>query len=279
MSEIYKLSDKVHAKSMVSLSVYNVGRQKCTPLYQWGPGVRDHYLLHYVISGHGTYTLGETTYQLSQGDLFAVFPNTIVKYQADPKDPWEYQWVGFAGSDAASIMESTDLSIKAPVLTQLPWGTSLLAQMQKIHSAFGNSFYDAVRMTGELYLALGLLLQNSSENHLPDNADFRIVRQSIAYMESHYSYNISIDDVASYVGVSRSTLYRQFMKYLQTSPKEYLDDFRIRRACLLLQETDLPVSSIAASIGIQNSLYFSRAFHKHLGVAPVEFRKKMQKNS
>ncbi len=279
MSDIYKVSDKVHAKSMVSLSVYNVGRQKCTPLYQWGPGVRDHYLIHYVISGHGTYTVGAVTYSLAPGDLFLVFPNTIVKYQADPKDPWEYQWVGFAGSDAAAIIESTDFTLEHPVLSNLACRFEFLEQMQKIHSAFGNTFCDAVRMTGELYLALGLLLQNSSHSLLPDNADLRNVRQSIAYMESHYSYNISIDDVAAYAGISRSTLYRQFMKYLRISPKEYLDDFRIRRACLLLQDTDLSVSSIAASIGIQNSLYFSRTFRKHLGVAPVEFRKRMKKSN
>ena len=40
------------------LSVKNVGFQQCTPGYRWGAGVRDHYLIHYVVSGRGTFTPG-----------------------------------------------------------------------------------------------------------------------------------------------------------------------------------------------------------------------------
>ena len=40
------------------LSVKNVGFQQCTPGYRWGAGVRDHYLIHYVVSGRGTFTGG-----------------------------------------------------------------------------------------------------------------------------------------------------------------------------------------------------------------------------
>lgn len=49
MPHHYKNSYKVTEKELVSLSVYNVGFQKCDALYQWGPGIRDHYLIHYII--------------------------------------------------------------------------------------------------------------------------------------------------------------------------------------------------------------------------------------
>ena len=54
MQEKYKNSYKATEKELVSLSVYNVGYQNCDPGYQWGPGIRDHYLIHYIISGKGT---------------------------------------------------------------------------------------------------------------------------------------------------------------------------------------------------------------------------------
>ena len=53
MYEKYKNSYKVTEKELVSLSVYNVGFQRCDSLYQWGPGIRDHYLIHYIIAGGG----------------------------------------------------------------------------------------------------------------------------------------------------------------------------------------------------------------------------------
>ena len=58
MYEKYKNSYKVTEKELVSLSVYNVGFQRCDSLYQWGPGIRDHYLIHYIISGKGFYKIG-----------------------------------------------------------------------------------------------------------------------------------------------------------------------------------------------------------------------------
>lgn len=60
MPHHYKNSYKVTEKELVSLSVYNVGFQKCDALYQWGPGIRDHYLIHYIISGKGTYRVGRS---------------------------------------------------------------------------------------------------------------------------------------------------------------------------------------------------------------------------
>ena len=63
-------SYKVTEKELVSLSVYNVGFRNVTPLYQWGPGIRDHYLIHYIISGKGTYRVAGQTYHLSGGDTF-----------------------------------------------------------------------------------------------------------------------------------------------------------------------------------------------------------------
>ena len=72
MYEKYKNSYKVTEKELVSLSVYNVGFQRCDSLYQWGPGIRDHYLIHYIISGKGFYKIGKRTYELQAGGSFLV---------------------------------------------------------------------------------------------------------------------------------------------------------------------------------------------------------------
>ena len=113
----YKNSYKVTEKELVSLSVYNVGFQNCDPLCQWGPGIRDHYLIHYIISGKGYYKVNNKTYTLVAGDTFLVYPNTEVIYYADENEPWEYAWVGFTGSDALLILQATDFSVTSPVIS------------------------------------------------------------------------------------------------------------------------------------------------------------------
>ena len=78
MNNKYKNSYIVKEKELVSLSVYNVGFQSCDSLYQWGPGIRDHYLIHYIISGKGRYTVNGEVHMLTPGDAFLVYPNTEV---------------------------------------------------------------------------------------------------------------------------------------------------------------------------------------------------------
>ena len=63
-----------------------------------------------------------------------------------------------------------------------------------------------------------------------------------------------------------------FIRYLEISPKEYLERYRIRKASALLRTTDLTVGSIATSVGYDNGLYFSKAFRRMTGQSPTECR-------
>ena len=99
MSDSYKHSYIVGENLLNSLSVYNVGYQKCDPEYQWGPGVRDHYCIHHIFSGSGSYMIGEKQIRLKEGDTFILYPGVEVRYCADREKPWEYGWAGFMGTD------------------------------------------------------------------------------------------------------------------------------------------------------------------------------------
>ncbi len=272
MSDEFKLSNKVEERTTISLSVYSVGRQKCSPGYEWGPGIRDHYLIHYISSGRGTYTYGGRTHSLQSGDLFLVRPDMEVSYKADGSDPWTYYWVGFAGTDAGAILEATDLSGKTNVLRGIRFGEEIKKKLRDISDAFGNTFESTVRMTGELYLLLSLMVSGASTAAPVVMDDAEHVRRAIDYIDSHYSYPISVEDIAAYVGVSRSTLFRQFRRCLSTSPKEYLDQYRIRRAAYLLRHTSLTVNSVSTSVGYDNGLYFSKVFKKAMGTSPSKYR-------
>jgi len=271
IAEPAKSSYKTAGKELTSLSVYNVGYQKCEPLYQWGPGVRDHYLIHYIISGTGTYVFGEKEFRLSAGDCFICYPDTEISYYADVLHPWEYAWVGFNGPDAALILGSTDFTRDAPYVRQSPHGQELQAAIRSIYDARGNGFTNTIQMTGQLYQLLALFVEDSVKDPLQTVAQL-YVQKATEYVAENYSYPISIEDIAGYIGVSRSQLFRCFQSVLGMSPKEYLTEYRIKQACHLLTETSFSMNAIANSLGFDNSLYFSKAFHKVQGVSPSEYR-------
>lgn len=274
----YKNSYKVEEKELVSLSVYNVGFQKCTPDYQWGPGIRDHYLIHYIISGSGCYHLNKKKYHLHDGDAFLVYPNSEISYIADHNDPWEYIWVGFTGSDAPIILQSTDFSPEEPIILKNPLGDSIQKHILKIYEARGNELEHAVEMTGYLYTLLSLFIKTSSKKNSQDTAS-NYVQKGIEYIAANYSYPITVEDIADYVGLSRSHLFRSFQNVLNESPKEYLTNFRMKQACYLLEHSDLSITVIANSVGFDNSLYFSKIFHSKKQMSPRDYRKHLSNKS
>lgn len=278
MNQNYKNSYIVSDKKLVSLAVYNVGYQKCNSLYQWGPGIRDHYLIHYIISGEGYYTTKGTTHHLQAGDSFLVYPNTEVTYYADEKNPWEYAWVGFTGSDAAMILQATDFSKSSPIINQTPDGPSIQDKILEIYDNRGNEYINAVEMTGGLYTLLAIYMANATKKSDANTAQ-SYVQKAIEFITSNYSYPITVEDIASYVGLSRSHLFRSFETVLGQSPKEYLTEFRIKQACYLLEHTNLSITAIANSLGFDNGLYFSKIFHKEVGLSPKAWRSSKKKDT
>lgn len=276
VSEPVRSSYKVTGKELMALSVYNVGYQKCEPLYKWGPGIRNHYLIHYIKSGTGTYVCMDKEYRLSAGDCFICYPNTEVSYYADSKSPWEYAWIGFYGPDANLILSSTDFTRDEPYIRSVSRGKEIQENIHEIYRARGNEFSSTIKMSGLLYQLLSLFVEESSKDNFQSTAQL-YVRSATEYITANYSYPISIEDVSAYIGISRSQLFRCFDSVLGVSPKEYLTDYRIKQACRLLAETQYSMTAIANSLGFDNSLYFSKAFHKAKGISPSEYRE--QKSS
>ena len=94
---------------------------------------------------------------------------------------------------------------------------------------------------------------------------------AIKYIQFNYSHDISVDDIAKAVGVSRSHLYRVFMSNVGQSPIDYLTGYRISEACSLLKNTGLSIAEIAVSVGFFDQFYFSRVFKRAKGMPPSKY--------
>ena len=262
---LYKYSYKYPQRELAALNVCNTGLQRCEPGYSWGPGVRDHFLIHYVISGSGVYESDGVRRELRAGDLFLSRPDMRIFYQSSADDPWEYCWVGFHGTDAELLLERIDL--EEPVLRDV--GETACRLVMQIYFSRGSRFHESTAMTGLLYQLLALLMREHPARTARERDD--TVRRACNYIENHFALPIGISDVARHVGVSRSQLYRLFVSELKLTPMQALTQVRIRHACALLRRGDLSVKAVAASVGFENPLYFSRRFHEIVGSPPTEY--------
>ena len=93
------------------------------------------------------------------------------------------------------------------------------------------------------------------------------------FIHENYRRNLSLDEIAAQSMISKSSALNLFRSYLHITPVNYLINYRLKQAALLLSHTEKKVSTISAETGFHNVDYFCRAFKKHYQVTPGEYRK------
>ncbi len=258
------------------LAVSCCGCAKTEPLHSFGPALMPHFLIHYVLSGKGRFSIQNQEYSLEAGNGFLIEPGELVFYQADEKEPWTYVWVGFGGSRAEEYVKKMGLSEKHPVFCSNN-SEELYACVRNMMEHNTSGIANDLRRNGELAVFLSLIAAETPLKEA-DDADRAntYVRKAVSFIQSNYCNPIKVTDVADFVCVNRSYLYTLFENYLGMPPQKFLSAYRITKAAELLQTTDIPIGSIALSCGYNDALVFTKAFKQVKGISPSLYRKEFQ---
>ena len=100
-----------------------------------------------------------------------------------------------------------------------------------------------------------------------------LIEQAIDYMEQHITENISCDDIASQVNLSKYYFNRLFSKHIGMTPHRYFTNLRIQYAKRLLMTTSASVEEVSEECGFDNSSNFIRLLKQRTGMTPSAFRK------
>lgn len=273
MEKAYKLSfENVQSEGLV---VANCGCSKTEPLHSFGPALKPNFVIHFVLSGKGVFSMEGRKYQLEAGSGFLIPPGELAFYQADEKDPWTYIWVGFSGNKAWEYIRSIGLSSHAPIF-QSEEHEKLYACVKDMmeHSTYSAS--NELRRIGQLHIFLSMVVK---ENPIEEEAvkGNQYVKRAIEYIQSNYHFPIKVTDVADYVCINRSYLYSLFQETLEMSPRQFLSRYRITKAAELLLTSSLSVESIALSTGYNDPFVFTKAFKQLKGMSPTAYRKEKKK--
>lgn len=271
MEKAYKLEFQNEMSGELILNC--CGCSKTEPLHSFGPAVKPHYLIHYVLRGKGKFVMDGKEYPLESGFGFLIEPGELAFYQADEEDPWTYVWVGFSGAKAGDYVRSMGLSAAHPVFAS-EYADELYQTVKDMmeHNTYGLA--NDLRRNGQLGIFLSIIARTASVQNKgeTDKANLYVSR-AVDFIRSNYCNPIRVTDVADYVCVNRSYLYTLFMENLSMSPQQFLTTFRLAKAVELLQMTELPIESIAISCGYSDPLVFTKAFRQMKGISPSGYRK------
>lgn len=279
LKETYTVASNPVIEHNGPVNVLFAGESQTKPGHRRGPKVYDFYLMHYVLSGKGVFVCEGCRYELGSGESFLIEPERLVSYESDETEPWRYRWVAFDGKSAAALAAEGGFSYRSP--TADTGGTK---RTEVLYGSIFRSLREGgasphLKAAGYLYLLFaeygsardrrqgGMLRTAEGEGE-------KLFRQMVHYMSTQYAQPLSIEQMAESLGYNRAYLSRLFKQKTGETPVTFLLKLRIDKGRQMLRERpDLTIEQIAASVGLQDALYFSKQFRRFYDQSPTAYRK------
>lgn len=260
-----------------SLAIIECGITICDPLHHVPPRIYPHHSLTFILSGKGTYIVEDESYELSAGQGFMISPKTICSYTADSDEPWTYIYVVFSGNDAEIITQNSGLD-ESELLFEFELKNDFIKLLHSMHTACREQSDMGYAAIGYLNLIMSRLIKQNTLNNREYSSVEQYVKKAKNYIKHHFSYNLTIQELASHVGLDRTYLYRLFVENLNKSPSEYINDYRLKKAIEMMENRQLTLSNIALSTGFYDYSYFSKQFKKKYNKSPNLYRSEINAN-
>lgn len=249
------------------LNISSIGYAKNPKITRFGPGTRNAYIVHYVISGKG-YFNGST---VCAGQGFLITPGMLEEYFPDRSDPWEFLWTYSYDEKFADLLPYFSADPKTSVFN-FNFSAKLKEFIPTLTSNT-SSLYSSFEML-EFFMSIFKNHFNSPSNQssLPNTRIY--FDAAVNYIQSNIFTPVTVQDLTTFLGITQPYLYRIFKKYLSVSPKQYIIDVKLKKAQNLLKETNLTVTQVANSVGFKDVVDFSKFFSSRIGISPLIYRKK-----
>ncbi|WP_028609365.1 AraC family transcriptional regulator [Paenibacillus harenae] len=264
------------------LNVLFAGESQTKPLHRLGPKVYDFYLMHIVLGGKGVFICEGNRHELQAGDTFLIEPEQLISYESDGDEPWRYRWVAFNGTNSAELTAGAGFRSGQQVVRLAKWRKAGVL-FRRIYDTFrGGGAAADMKAAGYLHLLMAeyktqLLPQDDGAPRTGQAESDRLLQQVAHYLSTQYAHPVSIEQMAESLGYNRAYLSRLFKQRTGVSPVTFLLKLRIDTARRMLRERpELTVEQIAASVGLQDALYFSKQFRRLHGQSPTAYREAMR---
>lgn len=235
------------------------------------------YIISLTLEGAGEIHDGGHCFESMPGELLLLPPDTAQHYQrAASQSQWRHYWVYFRprgfwapwlnwqGGRGSNVRVGR-IRLDAARIREFE---QLFRQIDEIHRS-GKSTAEELA-----YNALERLLLCAYEE-TPDYKGRHLdprVQAACQFIAKHLDQDLSLQQIAEHTCLSASRLAHVFREHVGVNIVRWREEQRILLAKNLLRVPGKPISVIAARVGYDDHLYFSRVFRKRVGVSPSGYR-------
>lgn len=255
------------------------GWHSCNDTYYFhrdkGSELFDTYLLILTIDGRGAARVDGHDYALQPGSMMLFPREKPHTYFVPEGEHWEFYWIHMTGPSCSSILEyiiaNYGLYHEADCMPQIREQIEDLLKTDYSHLEFDLQSHQAIHTI--LQYILRCLIQPNRETARRK----ALVSQLISYIEMHYTQDLKIKDISNQVFLSEGHLIRTFHEETGLTPHKYLMQYRLRQACILLEESNLSVAEIGRTVGYESASTFTMQFKTQYKITPTEYRARCHK--
>ncbi len=245
--------------------------------------------LKLVVSGRVTMMIDTQTVTASAGDIICINPFEVHSNLLMDNEPGSYHllmldldFFNAVGVDILDLRtELLDKQLRFQNLIKNPRAADILLRLAEENSA--NDAYSRLAITGLLQEFFAILLRQEidADKQIPFIDDrikfYKAVEPAVIRLRDRYPEHFSGDELADACSMNRHHFCRVFKRAMGMTPVQYQNECRLRIADILLKGGRMSISEIAGAVGFRDEAYFSRAYKKSRGIAPMEAKSKLSK--
>ena len=197
------------------------------------------------------------------GEIYIYPPHTPQHYKACASDNTKYYYIHFTGTQIEEIFNENN--IKCGVIQPCENLTSLIHEIASVYET-----KTPLNILKTEYLIIKLFCKLSESN---EEIELPYIKKVTDMMKNDISEKYNPQKYADIMCLSQSRFNHIFKENTGISPKAYFINLKIKKACTLLEMTDLPIGEITKSIGYTDAFGFSKLFTQRCGLSPLKYRK------
>jgi len=232
-----------------------------------------YYAIEMVSEGEGTLTLGDRTFALSAGSIFAYGPKTPHRIENKSRDGMRKYYVDIAGRNAKGLLVSAGLLTSTNVSGEGPLHVTSLHELVDLFETLDREARDEGSLTQDICGAvLRTLCLKIRQRSVIEGGKVPRSYETYAEVRRHIDDNFlhlsTASQIAKRCGITPIYLSRLFAKFAGVGAYQFLLRKKMNFAAELLMEEGMLVKEVAEQLDYADAFQFSRAFKRVYGVPP-----------